>query len=403
MKKIKKFLEDLIFSAGGLIAMNACISFLVYPVIRRTLGDTVQGQALFFVSLANLVAGSFGSAANYGRMKIYAVHRESENGDSNWFLLFTALASLVFAILAVTLKKASGGAGIFAVTVLCFATSVRMYADVEYRLSLDFKKFSLYYVLVALGYAAGVLLFLVTRKWILIFLFGEAAGILTAILRRNLFTRPLFKRSALFKENFTTDLKLSASFFLSDLVGASDRFLFPLLITGGDSLTAVYYSASVIGKMMSLLSTPLNGVLNGYISRKEGGITRKTFIRLIGLMVGIFMVVTALSVAGSVIFVRLFYPEDLEKVRALFLMANAGQVIFFICNTLMVIVLRYTEDRNQVIVNVIYIVLFFAVAVPMVKSSGLWGMARGILMVNTAKFLLYAGIGFFSLKGDEHS
>ena len=190
---------------------------------------------------------------------------------------------------------------------------------------------------------------------------------------------------------------------MSDLVGASDRFLFPVLLSNGDELTSLYYYASIMGKLMSLLSTPLNGVLNGYISKEEGRISRKTYGKVLLGMLGLFAAVTLLAVGVSYGFVRVFYPQDFDKARPLFLLANAGQVIFFVCNTLMVVVLRYTKERNQLIVNGLYILLFFVLTVPMILRYGLWGMAWGIFIVNAVRFLLYAGIGLISLKGEEAS
>ncbi|MBQ1376678.1 MAG: hypothetical protein IIY77_01790 [Lachnospiraceae bacterium] len=402
-KKIKDFLSDLFFSASGLVFMNAVISFLIYPMIRKLEGSAFQGRVLFFVSLANLAAGAFGSGANYGRMKIYAEERRSENGDSNWFLLFTAAVSLVLTLIAVLVKKDTADTVFPVLALLVFLTSLRMYADVEFRLSLKYKRFSLYYAIIGAGYLAGYGIWRLTGFWPLIFLLGEAAGLLYVALTGSVFRRPWFRRSDLFRKNFSTDLKVSASFFMSDLVGASDRFLFPVLLSNGDELTSLYYYASIMGKLMSLLSTPLNGVLNGYISKEEGRISRKTYGKVLLGMLGLFAAVTLLAVGVSYGFVRVFYPQDFDKARPLFLLANAGQVIFFVCNTLMVVVLRYTKERNQLIVNGLYILLFFVLTVPMILRYGLWGMAWGIFIVNAVRFLLYAGIGLISLKGEEAS
>lgn len=397
MKKAKAFITDLFFSASGLIAMNACISFLIYPLIYRQLGTSMQGRVLFFVSLANLIAGSFGSGANYGRMKIFSRYKKSYNGDSNIYLLLLALLSLMVSAAAVIIKKDSAETGWLFIAVLIFATSVRMYGDVEYRLSLNYRRFSLYYLVITVGYLAGILLFFLTKKWILIFLTGELFGILFVILTGQIFKGPLFQRSELFRENLSTDAKVSVSFFMADLVGASDRFLFPVLLHNGDELTSLYYYASLVGKMMSLLSTPLNGVLNGYISRDEGKLKPKTFLKMLLAMLLIFVIVTAVSVGISIIFVRMFYADAYDKVRTLFLIANAGQVIFFVGNTLMVVVLRYTKERNQLIVNGIYILLFFTLAIPLIRKYSIQGMAWGILIVNTVRFLAFSGIGLLSL------
>ena len=398
MRKFGKIFTDLVYGVIGLVIMNAVLSLLVNPYLGRTLGAAAQGKILFFTSLASLLAGSFGSAANYGRLKIYAEERSTENGEFNFYLLFTALLTTVVTIAAILIKGDSAGALWIGIIALIFATIVRYYADVEFRLNLNYKRFSLYYILIALGYGLGLLLYPLTHSWVLIMLTGECFGILYVIIRGSIFKKPLLKRTASFGPHMKTLSVLAGSYLLSDFVGSADRLILPLLLSNGDELTSIFYYASLVGKMMSLLSTPLNGVLAGHLSKSEEGMTRKTFLKLLLLMAGIFLVVTGISVAGSHLFVYLFYRPHYEAARKLFLLANAGQVIFFICNTLMVIVLRYTHERNQIIVSIVYIIVFFAVSVPMILAFGVTGMGWGILIANTVKFVMFGILGFFGIK-----
>ena len=175
---------------------------------------------------------------------------------------------------------------------------------------------------------------------------------------------------------------LSFSFLLSDFVAGADRLLLPLLSENGDEVTALFYYASIIGKLMSLLSTPLNGVLAGHLYGKQGGITRKRFFYVVLLLLGIWILVTAFSVAGSHLYIWLFYRPYYETVKPLFLLANAGQVIFFICNTMMVIVLRYTDEKVQMLTAAIYVIVFLGCTIPLILHFGIWGMAWGIFIVN---------------------
>lgn len=398
MQKIKKFAVDFILGAIGLLAMNGVTALLVYPYLERQLGAAGQGRILFFTAIAGLMGATFGSGAAYGRLKVYTREKYTENGEYNIFLLITAAVLALVTVLAIVLKGDTAGAtgiGIFAVL---YTTTVRHYGDVEYRMSLNYKRFSLYYVIIAAGYLPGLLLYRLTGSWVLIFLCGECAGILFLIITGSIFKRPLFKTTPAFTNNLKTVYTLSGSFFLSDFVSAADRLLFPILLVNGDELTSLYYYASLVGKMMSLISSPLNGVLSGYMAREEGGLKRKSFLKIVLLMLAVWIVVTLGACLGSYIFVYLFYRDYLDTVKPLFLLANAGQVIFFICNTMMVVVLRYTHERNQIIVSVSYIIAFFAVTVPLILKFGVWGMAWGIFTVNTLKFILFAILGFIGLN-----
>ncbi len=396
MKISRKLISDYIFSFLGLILVNGVLSFLIHPSLGHRLGEVRQGSILFYCSAASMLGGTLGSAANYGRLKILSNGQKTENGEYNRFLLLCTALTAVLTGLVILIKKDAAGssyAGIFLVFVL---TTVRYYADVEYRLSLNYKRFCLYYTLVAAGYLSGFLLFPLTGSWTLIFILGESAGILYTAFTGSIFKGRPLSVTEYNREHQKTLWVLSASYFPGELIASCDRLLLPLLLADGDRMTTIFYYAAVVGKMMSLLSTPLNGVLSGYIAREKGGLSRKQFLKILLFMLGLFAVFSGVSVLGSHLYVWLFRREVYAEAKPLFLLANAGQVIFFICNTLMVIVLRFTDEKNQVIVNTIYFAAFFLVTVPLIRRFGAYGLGYGILAVNCLKFLLYA---VFGLKG----
>ena len=57
-------------------------------------------------------------------------------------------------------------------------TTVRYYADVEYRLSLNYRGFFFYYLFIAVGYAIGMALYGISHSWVSIFILGEVFGLL---------------------------------------------------------------------------------------------------------------------------------------------------------------------------------------------------------------------------------
>ncbi len=401
MKKGKRFTIDFIYGTIGLVAMNAVTSLLVYPFLERSLGADMQGRILFFTSLAALLAGGFGSAANYGRLKVQTEEGQTKNGEYNVFLLSSAVVVAAVAIAAVILKKDSAGTNVFALIALMFVTVVRYYADVDFRLVLNYKKFCLYYLAAAAGYALGLLFFQWTGAWVLIFLTGDLFAILFTVIFGKIFRKPFFQMSERKGAHFKMLWGLAGAYLLSDFVGSSDRLLLPLLVANGNEYNALYYYASVVGKIASLLSTPLNGVLAGHLAKSEGKLSRKKFLKILALMLGIFAVVTALAFGASHLFVWLFYRTHYEEVKPLFLLANAGQVLFFVCNTLMVVVLRYTHPRNQLITGIVYVAAFFAITVPLILTHGLYGMALGILITNAVKFLAFALLGTFGVAGRD--
>ncbi|MBO4411023.1 MAG: hypothetical protein J5794_02415 [Lachnospiraceae bacterium] len=403
-KKAFGFLKNYVFSAAGLILMTGITSLVVYPFIERELGIEAQGGVLFYMALAGLFASVFGTGANYARMKHYAEEGTSVNGDYNLYLLISILPTVLFTVAAVLLKQDTAGVSTVWLIVIALLMIARHYLDVEYRLKMNFARFFFYYTFIGIGYLIGVVLFkFLIPSWVVIFIAGELAGILFVIASGTVARPPFFKRSEHFSKHLKSTAGISASFFLSDFVGSADRFLFPILLTNGDTLTSLYYYASLVGKAMSLLSSPLNGVLSGTLANEKGKLAKKRFVQIILLMLAVWVVVTLLAMGGSHLFVWLFYPAHYEAARPYFLLANAGQVLYFICNTMMVIVLRYMKVRVQILTSVIYSIFFLVVTIPMILYLGIVGMAVGILLANALKFAFYCVFGLRSVAKEAEN
>ena len=162
MGKKKKILSDSIWSVAGLVLMNVALQFAVYPFWERRAGEAALGNILYLISLMNVFAVSMGVSANYARLK------KSENGNSSNspYLLILLVATAVAAIIATVITFVGGVEFSFIerilfCAVMC-ATMWRYYADVEFKLSLNYKSYFIYYFCIALGYAVGIGLFYAT-------------------------------------------------------------------------------------------------------------------------------------------------------------------------------------------------------------------------------------------------
>ena len=73
--------------------------------------------------------------------------------------------------------------------------------------------------------------------------------------------------------------------------------------------------------------------------------------------------------------------------------ANLGQVFYFIANTLTVILLRFTEEKYQLVINILFLIVIVVIAIPMTIALGLWGMAIALVVVNLIKILIIMAVG----------
>lgn len=399
-EKLKSIFTDTIWSMSGLVLMNVAAQFVVYPYWNRVLGSEEYGNVVYLLAVMNILAVSIGSGVNYARMR-QSASGETENRP---YLLLMAAGTAISLLMLVALYFIGllhirlAEFGVFCL--LTVATMWRFYADVEYRLHIDYKGYFFYYLVIGLGYLIGIVLFRATGLWPMSLLPGELAG-LTLVWWRG----SVFKWEKSFSmEGFSPALRLALLLVggnvLSYLVFNGDRLI--LRWFAGGSAVSIYYIASLFGKTITLVTTPLNGVLVGHLARYDGKLTPKLMGLVTALSAAAVLLATVACVAASIIVLPFLYPAEFAEVRPYLLIASAAQVIYFVGNILMTsVLLRFTPARNQMIVNAVHGVLFIAVCVPLAGMHGMAGFCWGLLVVNILRLILCLSLGVCYKYTDE--
>ena len=394
--KLKSIFTDTVWSFAGLVLMNAAAQFVVYPYWNKVLGSESYGNVVYLLAIMNVMAISVGSGINYARMRRSA---GGETANRPYLLLMAAGAALSVTVLL--LLRAVGLVRMQAAEfrLFCALTAVttwRYYADVEYRLRVNYKGFFLYYLVIGLGYLPGLWLFRATGLWPLALLPGELAGLLFV-----LFTGSIFRKDGAKERDFSPILRLSlllvGSNLLSHLIFNGDRLV--LRWFAGGAAVTVYYVASLFGKTMTFISTPLNGVLVGHLAKYDGKLTKRLMHRATALACLAAVLASAACFGASHVVLPLLYPEDFPEAARYLLLASSAQVLYFVGNVLTAsVLLRFTKPRNQLIVNAAHGALFAAVCIPAALLRGLDGFCPALFAVNAARFVLCLALGYLGIK-----
>ena len=395
MRSKKKMLADSAYSVSGLVFMNAVLQLAVYPIWERRLGAEALGDILYLISLMSVFAVSMGVSVGYARMR-KSVSAKTRNTP---YMVILACASLVALDVAFLVSMLGGVELDLAETLLLgllmCATMWRYYADVEYKLYLNYKRFFIYYSLIGVGYLVGLLLFYITELWLFALLTGELFGLLYVLLRGRIFI--------IDDEPFTPELdfaaKLSLTFFgaevLSSFIFNADRIILRSLI--GSEAVADYYVASLFGKTAALLTVPLSGVVIGYLAKYKGVLSHKLMNMITaGAGIGIFLGSAACTVASN-IFIPIIYPDRLDAVKAYFVSANLSQILYFASNVITVILLRFARSKYQLYVNAAYAVAFVLICIPCAIFGGLRAFCIGLALTCLIRFLFAAGLGYYTV------
>lgn len=378
---------------SGLVLMNIAAQFVVYPGWNRALGNASYGNIVYLLAVMNILAISVGSGINYARI------RRSANGKTHnrpYIQLLTAgsfVSILVLLLLRILSLLKIDSAEFVLFCLLTVVTMWRYYADIEYRLRVDYKGFFLYYLLIGIGYLGGVFLFRVTSLWPLALLPGEMAGLALVLIKGSIFKKDSDAGDRDFPSILQLSLLLVGANILSLLIFNGDRLI--LQWFAGSVAVTTYYIASLFGKTMTLVTTPLNGVLAGHLAKFKGNLTGQLMNRVLGGSLGMIVLATAVCVAASMIILPFLYPADYGAAKHFFVLACAAQIVYFVGDVLNAsILLRFTAARNPVIVNAIHGILFVAACVPATWKYGIEGFCWGLLLVNTARCGMCLVLGY---------
>lgn len=383
----KKLLIDVFWSISALVLMNGVMQLFVYPQLNHRLGAERFGDVLYVMGVIAVFAPSVGSAVNNTRLvrrREYTV----ENGDALLSIGIMLIPSLAVFLWMTHGFFSTAGQWVAAVGLL-LATALRYYGDAEFRMSLFYKGYFLYYCAISIGYIAGVGLYRLTDNWMLAFLPGELLCFLYVLWRGHIY-RPL-RRSENQWSFFRHAATLAVSYLFYNAVLNMDRVLLQGLM-GGKSVT-VFYVASLLGKTLALLVVPLNGIIIGYLTKGTQKITRKAY-----LFTSVAVVVVGAVLYGAICvvmpwFARTFYRDVAEEILALAPLANLSQIACFSSSLLLTVMLTFCSERWQLLTQGSYVVVFLLLATLGANHSGIQGFVMGVLIANLLRLAFVCALG----------
>ncbi len=162
----------------------------------------------------------------------------------------------------------------------------------------------------------------------------------------------------------------------------------------------IFYIASLLGKAIAMLTEPIAGVAIGFLARAKS-FGRRQFVlsALCSLALGALAFAALIPITPFLI--GMLYPDVVAEAKPFFLIANGGQIVYFIANLLLVIVLRFAAEKYQLYINVSYSVLFFAVCIPALLRGGLPLFCDLVLALNAVRLLAVLVLGVWKSKEER--
>ena len=390
-KESRRKIGDLCLNIGATALLNIVIQFALYPYLQHKLGDNTYGVTLALLSLVAITSGPCGNAANYSRL-VSEKNLHPSNGDYNLFLLFSGLLCAVVGVFYLWWIQTITYLSAFLFTILLIFTTFRNYSDVEFKLNTSFVRYFFFYFSISVGYILGLLIYQKTNQWIIIFLTGEAAGIIYAIFASKLYRRPVFRPSKNFRLVLKSILFLLFSNLLENLTLNADRLL--LLALEGGTAVSIYYTASLFGKIIALFVIPVNSVIISYLIRYDKELSKKMWsvFTIGGIVCGAICLGACLLFSGLIL--PHFYNDLYAASKPYLFPAILSQILYFVSGVLLVVLLRFRGEKKQFFLNLGYAIVFFALTLIATYLFGLNGFVWASLLANALRLAVVIPWGF---------
>lgn len=394
IKKLFKISNDFLLNLISVLIPIGLLQLLVYPMLARFLDMQTYGYFLSVIGISNIISVTCGTSLNNLRLLVNKDYNDRKlSGDFNVILLAgIVISNLVFFFILLCGYKCDFLESFLYIS-LTITTSVRAYANVEYRLNLDYKKILKNNLIAAVGIITGIVLFYFFKRRelsVIPFLFGEVFGILHILFSTKILSEAL-KITELFRIMLLKEMILILATFISNLTVYLDRIILTPLL--GAETVSIYSVASFFGKGIGTLISPLSGVLLSYYVSGSITLDRKKF-RISNLIIIFMGIITyGICLLFSDPITGLFYPTIIESADQYIGIANLTMVINFVCGMVQPAVLKYTPLVWQIFIQLAYLFIYIGGGYVAIVKFGMHGFVYAALAAIIVRLLILLIVG----------
>ncbi|MEA1853615.1 hypothetical protein U9M49_10960 [Cytobacillus sp. OWB-43] len=390
----KKLIYDSILNIIATSLPLIILQLIILPITGNIIGDANYGLMVTLVSLSTLLSHPLGNVLNNVRLLVNEDYQKNRHiGDFNILLVNSIIINSILVIVGTIYYE---GQTSFINIVLIWGISclnlVREYLIVSFRLSLNYKGILVNNIILGIGYLVGMLLFYIYEYWQFIYIVGALFSLLYIIMRSNLLKEG-FTTTILFKNTSYKAVILFLSTFMNTVLSYADKLiLFPLL---GPAAVSVYYTATVLSKLITRVITPVTSVMLSYLVKMQE-FKIKHFSLLIGLMTGIGLVGYYIIVVISEPMLYFLYPQWASESMQLIYITAATTVVGLISSVINPIILRFKNITWQLGISGVNLIITIISVFIFYYLYGLLGFCIGMLISSILKLIMMIFIFFLN-------
>ena len=381
----RKVVFDMALNIVATAIPTFVLQLLILPNLAKFMSDDNYGLLVTVLAFLNVMPSTMGNVLNNIRL-LYNENYVETNNEGDFNILLAILEGVNFLSVTVFLFYYDSNLTLFTVLmtgITALLWLAREYFLVAFRLIINYRAILLCNVIMVGGYGIGYLLFLGTKVWQVIYISGLLCSLIYCFIRSRLWKEP-FKITPLFKRTSTQGLLLLIAKILNRLLVYADKIIvFPVL---GGALVSVYYAATVFGKVVSLMITPVNSVVLTYLAKAK----KKTDSMLkSALLVGI--AVCAVGYIVCVLISRpvltILYPQYVDNAMHYIYLTTGTTVLYALISIVDPFIMKFFDMKWQIAINGGTVVVYLALGISLMILWGLMGFCVGALLTNVLKLL----------------
>ena len=379
-----KMALDMILNITAAAIPVALLQIVIYPLISRHILEEEYGLMITLYSLWALISNTLGNVIFNIRLINDSNYLEHNyQGD---FLRIVILYGIVNTVIisAITIYYNQGVDHLLLSIVTANLLFLKSYLDVGFRLKIDFLAVTISAVLVGVGFFIGTLIAIKTGVWEMIFITGYASGTFFAAVKSKLLKEGIVK-TPLYSRTFNDCLKLTGASIIANSMTYADKLvLFPLM---GGRTTAIYYNATILAKIVGMVTGPASGVILTYLSKKKNA-SKNLFRKM--LLSGFCIVTVAyfLVIMTSRPVFLLLYPQWVEDIMIYIPVTTANECILALISLINPYVMKFCDLKWQLIINSVGVAVYFAAATVLWSRFGLMGFCFGTVIGSSTRLAL---------------
>lgn len=365
------------------------LQLIIYPRVAAGVDADKYGLMITIYSFMSMISLSLGNVVNNIRLINL---KEYENnkivGDYNFIILFFVIVNAAIIIVGTIYYEPQ--IDILSIILILLASTFLLldeYLEVAFRIELNYKRILENRMCLTIGYLIGFILFFMTSRWEYIFLFGQI-GSFVFIISHTLLLREPFVKTKLFKKVSRDIIFLLGASIVGNAMSYADKLLlYPLL---GGRQVAIYYTAAIIGKMVSMAITPITGVMLSYISHKNY-VSKEIFHRVIfiGVLVSVIGYIVCIVITKPILMI--LYPQWMEVAMKYVPLTTLAVVISAFCSLINPFVMKFCNMYWQTVISLISTGMYLASSIVLLHFFGLMGFCCGTVL----GYMVKLGISIF--------